>query len=629
VTQHGGYAAVLLFRESVFSLVSQIAFESELIASFNEGGFPGFLQASLWVEAPKPRCSSENGNAIAFCLHLWGAVRAPVSDQSQEERTVDIRETVLVRISFERSNPQLPLSLRFSLGSHRITSFTIVSGGPFSPEGQARIDSFLSEGIADFVVEKLRALNTSSLFTLDALGDLAADPSSRATVGVLDGAVVIGLDVTGAIDGSVTVSTVGDPQAFTDFSGDNEIAVAVNPSCVGLVLSNARAAFKKRAEQQQARLDHFQLTLQEGSIRVDARASDGAGHVSLQMEAVPRLFRRGELQYTFQDENGRTEEVRARDREELWFEATNIELSVESSGWRSWFDNWLTGWAHDLVLAERRTEIASEVDGATTASVRPVLEDFILPGTAGPVIRKRLTDYKCTENALLITTTFRATLFEGELRGPSFYPIEFADQITLRYSVKLPFAVKIDPAMRVRWTLRQRDINEVVFTAVLPMSGGSTIELSEPSIPLSRADAFHLDCFVFRPLGPNVDHVFHQDMIIGRFQSDIVDIRHPYVRWQHDVRVPLVEKTSDGRSVIRSYPVRHRKSALHRTHVEERCKMLQFASTGSVAGSGSQDVGFEYLDELPFPLADIQNHRADLCEFCFFGGPAGIVPLVH
>ncbi len=628
MAQHGGFGAVLLFREAVFSLVSNIAFESGRIAQFNNGGIPGFLDASVWIDAPKPRCASVNGDAIAFDVHLWGTLRAGRPDGAVEERQVDIRETVLVRIAFTRLSAVSPLSLRFSVAEHQITLFTILSGEPFSPDPQERVDSFLSKGIADFVVEKLRGLEVNSLFSLDALGGLAEDSSSIATVRILDGAVAVGVDVTSAIDGERQITTVGNPSSLTDFAGDNEIAVAVHPSCVGLVLASTRRAFKAKAEQQGAVLDHFQLTLQEGSIRVEAKASDSAGHVSLEMDAVPHLFRRGALQYTFQDENGRTEEVRGHDREELWFEGTNVALSVESSGWRSWFDNWLTGWAHDLVLADRRSEIATDVETTSSTSVRPVLEDFILPGTTGPVIRKRLTGYRCTADALLITTTFRATLFEGELSGPSFYPIEFATQLVLRYAVKLPFAVKVDPAMRVRWTVRGRATNEVLLSVVLPMASGSVLDLSEPSVPLALLEEFHLDCFVFRPQGPNVDNIFHETLLVDRFQSDIVDIRHPYVRWQHEVRIPSVEKTGDGRLIVRSYPVRRRRSALHRTHVEQRCKMLQFASTGGVAGGSKKDLGFEYLDELPFPLAEIQSHRVELCEYCFFGGPAGTVPLV-
>ena len=30
--------------------------------------------------------------------------------------------------------------------------------------------------------------------------------------------------------------------------------------------------------------------------------------------------------------------------------------------------------------------------------------------------------------------------------------------------------------------------------------------------------------------------------------------------------------------------------------------------------------------ELPFPVADIDAHRVQLCDYCFYGGPAGLRP---
>lgn len=37
---------------------------------------------------------------------------------------------------------------------------------------------------------------------------------------------------------------------------------------------------------------------------------------------------------------------------------------------------------------------------------------------------------------------------------------------------------------------------------------------------------------------------------------------------------------------------------------------------------------FQYLDELPFPVAELNDHRAEICEYCFFGGPDKWEPLV-
>jgi hypothetical protein len=35
-----------------------------------------------------------------------------------------------------------------------------------------------------------------------------------------------------------------------------------------------------------------------------------------------------------------------------------------------------------------------------------------------------------------------------------------------------------------------------------------------------------------------------------------------------------------------------------------------------------------YLDELPFPIEEINAHRDELCEYCFFGGPDKFIPLI-
>jgi hypothetical protein len=32
------------------------------------------------------------------------------------------------------------------------------------------------------------------------------------------------------------------------------------------------------------------------------------------------------------------------------------------------------------------------------------------------------------------------------------------------------------------------------------------------------------------------------------------------------------------------------------------------------------------FNALPFPLVDMELHRSELCDYCFYGGPAGIRP---
>ena len=36
----------------------------------------------------------------------------------------------------------------------------------------------------------------------------------------------------------------------------------------------------------------------------------------------------------------------------------------------------------------------------------------------------------------------------------------------------------------------------------------------------------------------------------------------------------------------------------------------------------------EYLDDLPFPRAELINQRSQVCDYCFFGGPTRTQPLI-
>jgi hypothetical protein len=60
-------------------------------------------------------------------------------------------------------------------------------------------------------------------------------------------------------------------------------------------------------------------------------------------------------------------------------------------------------------------------------------------------------------------------------------------------------------------------------------------------------------------------------------------------------------------------------SAIHRTSITGRCEMVNRAAN---------DVQFQYLDELPFELDEINQHRKELCEYCFFGGADKYAPLI-
>ena len=36
----------------------------------------------------------------------------------------------------------------------------------------------------------------------------------------------------------------------------------------------------------------------------------------------------------------------------------------------------------------------------------------------------------------------------------------------------------------------------------------------------------------------------------------------------------------------------------------------------------------EYLDDLPFPAEQLPQHRSEVCDYCFYGGPYKTDPLI-
>lgn len=85
-----------------------------------------------------------------------------------------------------------------------------------------------------------------------------------------------------------------------------------------------------------------------------------------------------------------------------------------------------------------------------------------------------------------------------------------------------------------------------------------------------------------------------------------------YVRWHYDVENPQV--TFDGTAyAYAGDAVVKRHSNYHRTN--KPC-----ANEGRRSRYTYQ---VETLDLLPFPATDIALHRAELCDYCFYGGPSG------
>ncbi len=187
---------------------------------------------------------------------------------------------------------------------------------------------------------------------------------------------------------------------------------------------------------------------------------------------------------------------------------------------------------------------------------------------------------------------------------------------------KVPCAVRLadglvdplDHAVRVRWMVRRVDSGAIVVLQDLPYAATASINTTVSGkggptgrrIVLDRTDPalmpvseFSVHLRVYRPLHGRVRELGSSRFRIGVL--DRVDRSRPYVFWKG--WAAGVKK----------------QSVIHRTAVPGRCSMVLRAAARAQ---------FQYLDALPFPVAELNDHRKEICEYCFFGGPDKYTPLV-
>lgn len=194
-------------------------------------------------------------------------------------------------------------------------------------------------------------------------------------------------------------------------------------------------------------------------------------------------------------------------------------------------------------------------------------------------------------------------------------------ELSAHFTSPIPIVVAIkpgvvdpkDPDVRVRWEVRNSDTKQVILTQDLPRRslvltniGGPTvspmrivIDRSDPAI--AALPGFEIGVRVYRPLAGRTKEIGSAAISISIW--DRLDRSHPFVWWT-------------GWAVGSG-----KESVLHRTAIPGRCRMVERAPLRTK---------YLYLDELPFPVEEIAQHRDiatvekrhhKVCDYCFYGGP--------
>lgn len=624
--RHAGFAAALTIRGETIQDLLSIAYHAGSVPHRLAGTASG-VAADLFLDLPRLEFRRADGDQVRLVLRGWGPLTITPPNHPAETRQVVLEATVLAepRVGLVGSDdpevaPKLTLALGGILPPLLAMSIRPVAGGPFSADAQALIDSAsFRTGVQFLIGQQLAGMQPSGL---DAgfLGGIAGADGTTITAVVRDGVLGIGIDVFDAVGDGLPVTTEGDRNALVDFTEGDDIAISINRVAVSLAFDSVRAGIEEKVADAGADLNTYTFAVQQGRFFIAGSASSSEGSVSFSMHAVPQLTRPGF----------------SREYDELWFDMRDIDVDVNLSWWAAALGSLFTiitlGFGYVVVkglMSEKRSSTTADISRTSLRRQAARVQEFTLPGTTGPLVRLTLQRFECLAEEVFITSTLQPQIPAPKVTGHFVVPVEEAVSArSLDFPVLLPFDTQPDdPQLNIRWTVRRSDTNEEVFVTDGQAQPRLILRISNDFIPFVATPEFGIECRVYRTLGADVEELFADTRTLRIF--DPIDRSHPYVHWSHEVWAPQVQ-VDNGSRVLLGYTATGRRSKLHRTDIPGRCRSVSHFSLNQIrdAGPGVTPSVIQYLDALPFPVADLVAQRKQVCDYCFFGGPTRTVPLV-
>ena len=532
------------------------------------------------------------------------------------------------------------IKINFQAAALTVPSFEIdpYSGGAFSAAATAYLNSpefaaLLTQGLRI----KLGEIG-SSIPEFDAafLGAIAVHPTATITTMALDGALAMGIDVAIPADpatGLPGVTTHGDPSRLTDTTAGYHIATWTSPRVVRVSYQDAELEIRDAVDRTGSYARQFDLRVEEGWIKIAGKASQTGGSVEFSLHAVPQLIRPG-IYEEWDDEFGEHFVYSTPDREELWFDPQDVVVDIDRDWWAVVLEG-LVGiitlgigiLVAEAIIAMIRGNIAHQIgeDGPARADRN---QQFTIPGVTRPPVRLRIETFECHAEGIFAGITIKPQFWYAFLEGPGMVGAEEAFHGSVHFAISLPPDVLIsDPELRVAWTARRTDTNEILVVRDTTAGAGLDIVLVDGPIPFLTVPQLSIEVRVYRRLGVGATEIFFKQQYLQ--VVDYVDRTRPFVRWQHDASVPRVVVESDGTQTLHGYQITHRTSKIHRTAIPGRCRMLREHSRWRlIPPDSTMPYPFEYFDALPFDISELLQRRRQVCDYCFFGGPDKDVPLI-
>lgn len=610
-----GFAVALTIREGLIndSLLQAYASDPALRAlSLDVPGAPPDVVIDAFLAPFRITCQDDD--SLRLDLRFWGQL-AMQTDAGFQVRTVDARLSVRIEPRFVVQGTNLVLSPATDDVTVAQWSYTVIAGLGFPSD----VDLYLRGGLFQ---DRLRAAVLLALgsglippIDLSFLEPVIAFVDPAAAARVRAGVLLVGLSA--HADG---LTLVGDPDLLYDFARGNDIAAATNASAVPLVLASlATMAADEVAQQGATLIPPLSLTADAGHFHVAGAVgnSDGTAHFSFDL--VPSMFHtRPGAQFNYLK---KPVHVNPRTFPALSFSPANVHVDLSTATWIRIVEAALgvvTVGLAVLAIEDMLQSLANQLrTGIETADTGPVVSRVrrSAPDANGVVVRLEITEYAIATTGTYMGLTVRLEQPRVALEGPATIPADLRAE-PLRYRIRLPLDVHDeDPQLRIRWTVFDNVAGHVLVNEDNLAAGRTAFEFTPDALGPGLT-SLGIACRVYRTLGPEITDLVNEGLnltIRGPLQPGA------YRRWQYDVKNPQVVFDVDNeRFGYAGDRVVSRHSNLHRT--EQPCR--------NAARISRYNTSVELLDALPFPVRDLAAHRAELCDYCFFGGPTGVHAMV-
>ena len=623
-----GFAASIALRQEMMQSLVRVLYNAGQFPHSITFGVPE-LQVSFFLSMPALTFQSPNGNQVAIDLYGWGPMTVTPPGSLPESRRVKFRAHVLVPLTVTISGQKLVFGFDGPAATVSGVQFDPYSGGLFSP---AAVSYLTSAGFHALLTQGLQLtlaqLSVLPPLRIDFLGAIASDPTAAVVSRVLDGVLALGIDVD-----TPAGRTHGNPALLTDTTNGSHIGMWTSPRVIPQAFPDVQQKVEEAVQAQSATLNSFTLAVQEGWFRVAGRASKTGGSVNFSLHAVPRLIRPG-THFEFDDEYGEHFDLSTPDREELWFDPQDIDVDID----RDWWVIALEGIGGLLTLGIGALIIeglVGTVQGEITTGIAQNdqsrgarNQEFTLSGVTRPSVQLRIETFECHQEGVHAGITIKPQFWWATIDGPRFIPAEEAlTGESFRFVIGLPPDVlPDDPELRVSWTLRRTDTNEILGNRDAQAGQNLSFAFGISTVPFLEISRLGIEWRVYRTLGAGTDEIYRGQQYIDI--TDYVDRSHPFVQWDHQVNKPVVRVEPNGSRTVLGREIVLRHSAIHRTALPGRCRMLRRYSLTRLFPPEPREYPLVYTDDLPFPHSEIIANRALLCDYCFFGGPDKNVPLV-